>query len=146
MRPTSVTNMVIFLKVSFWNYLITAIFKVLSQKLRGILTRRFERYFTVENFTDMDHHHLNIFKQKSTKVPGKLSFTQESEPPPQRTLLQDISIIIVCFFFAQIDLVFWRSSRASTFLYKKQQNLNEARCCFWRFTAAECSYHVFLFH
>ena len=81
-------------------------FKVLSQQLRRISTTVFERYFTAENFTDMDHHHLNIFKQKSTKVPGKLSFTQESEPAPQITLLQDISLIIGCFFFAQINPVF----------------------------------------
>ena len=49
---------------------------------------------------------LTIFKRKSTKVPGKLSFTQESEPASQRTLLQSISLIIVCFFFAGINLVF----------------------------------------
>ena len=42
---------------------------------------------------------------KSTKMPGKLSFTRESVPDHRRTLLQDISLIIVCFFFTQINLV-----------------------------------------
>ena len=92
MRTTSVTIMVIFSTASFGNYLITGMFKFFSQQLRGTLKTAFDRHLTVENFTDMDHHtclfffHF-IFKQKSTKVPGKLSFTQESEPAPQRALL-----------------------------------------------------------
>ena len=49
---------------------------------------------------------VNIFKRKSTKVPGKLSFSQTSEPALQRTLHQDISLIIVWFFFSQKSLVF----------------------------------------
>ena len=31
-------------------------FKVLSQQLQGTLTTAFERYFKVEDFTDMDQH------------------------------------------------------------------------------------------
>ena len=31
-------------------------FKVLSQQLRGTLTTAFKRYFTVEDFKDMDQH------------------------------------------------------------------------------------------
>ena len=37
------------------SYLITAMFKVLSQQLRGTLTT-FERQLTIEDFTDMDHY------------------------------------------------------------------------------------------
>ena len=48
-----------FLKELFWNYLITAMFKVLSQQLPGTLTTAFETkhyLITVEDFTDMNHH------------------------------------------------------------------------------------------
>ena len=38
------------------NYLITAMFKILSQQLRGTLTTAFERHLTIEDFTDMDEH------------------------------------------------------------------------------------------
>ena len=55
MRTSSVAVMIIFLwKVSFQKYLITAMFKVLSQQLRGTLTMEFERHLTIEDFTDMD--------------------------------------------------------------------------------------------
>ena len=57
MRTSSVAVMIIFLwKVSFQKYLITAMFKVLSQQLRGTLTMEFERHLTIEDFTDMDQH------------------------------------------------------------------------------------------
>ena len=42
MRAISVTIMVIVSKVPFWNYLITAMFKVLLQHLGGTLTTAFE--------------------------------------------------------------------------------------------------------
>ena len=55
MRTTSAAAMVIlFLKVSFGKYLTRAIFKVLLQQLRGILTTTFKRHLTIEDFTDMD--------------------------------------------------------------------------------------------
>ena len=38
------------------NYLITVMFKVLSQELGGTLTTAFERHLTIEDFTDMDQH------------------------------------------------------------------------------------------
>ena len=38
------------------NYLITAMFKFLSQQLRGTLTTEVERHFTIEDFTDMGEH------------------------------------------------------------------------------------------
>ena len=82
--------------------LITAIFKVLSQQLRGTLTNRILK--KPYNWKFYGHGSskvaifswLNIFKWRTTKVPGKLPFTQESEPASQRTLLQDISLIIAC--------------------------------------------------
>ena len=57
MRTSSVAVMIIFLwKVSFQKYLITVMFKVLSQQLQGTLTMEFERHLTIEDFTDMDQH------------------------------------------------------------------------------------------
>ena len=57
MRTTSAAVMIIFLsKVSFQNYLITAMLKSLSQQLRGTLTTAFKRHLTNEDFTDMDQH------------------------------------------------------------------------------------------
>ena len=41
-------------KVSFRKYLITAMFKVLSQQLQDTLTMTYERHPPVEDFTDMD--------------------------------------------------------------------------------------------
>ena len=38
------------------NFLITVMFKVLSQELGGTLTTAFERHLTIEDFTDMDQH------------------------------------------------------------------------------------------
>ena len=38
------------------NYLITTMFKVLSQQLRGTLTTAFETHFAIENCTDRDQH------------------------------------------------------------------------------------------
>ena len=78
-------------------------------------------------------------------MPEKLLFLQKPEPDLRRTLLADISLIIVCFFFAQINLIFkcnlvliwyfslqficlffdilwsWSSFRASTFFFKNQK-------------------------
>ena len=57
MRTSFVAVMIIFLwKVSFQKYLITAMFKVLSQQLQGTLTMEFEKHLTIEDFTDMDQH------------------------------------------------------------------------------------------
>ena len=56
-RTTSFAIMVIsFSKVSFRKYLITAMFKVLPQQLRGTLTTAFERHLAIEDFTEMDQH------------------------------------------------------------------------------------------
>ena len=56
-KTTFVTVIVFFfffLKMLFRKYLITAIFGVLSQQLRGTLATAFERHLTIEDFTDMD--------------------------------------------------------------------------------------------
>ena len=42
MGTTSVIIIMFFSKVPFWNYLITAMFKILLQQLRGTLTTEFE--------------------------------------------------------------------------------------------------------
>ena len=42
-----------FLKVSFWKYLITVMFKVLYQQSRVNLTTAFERHLTTEYFMDI---------------------------------------------------------------------------------------------
>ena len=68
MRTSSVTVMVIFFsKVSFWKY------KVLPQRLRGILTTIFERHLPVEDFTDMDQHRCRICSSKSI-APQRLTY------------------------------------------------------------------------
>ena len=56
MKTTSVVVMVIFLDVSFRKYFIIAMFKVLSQQLRGTLTTAFEIDLTIEYFMGMDQH------------------------------------------------------------------------------------------
>ena len=82
MKTTSITAVVFFFEVSFRNYLTTAMFKVLLQQLQGPLTTAFEtihyswRYYGHESPHELMFSWVNIFKQKSTKVPGKLSFTQ----------------------------------------------------------------------
>ena len=82
-RTTSVVVMVIFFsKVSFRNYLITAILKVLSQKLWGTLTTAFERHLTTEDFMDMDQHR----RRSCTNTFGLLLYT--------------------CFSFSQTNVVF----------------------------------------
>ena len=54
MKTISVAAMVIFSsKVPFQKYVITAMFKVHYQQLRGNLTTAFERHLTIEDFTDI---------------------------------------------------------------------------------------------
>ena len=52
MKTTSVVVM-FFPKVSFRKYLITTMFNILYQQLRGNLTTAFERHFTAEYFIDI---------------------------------------------------------------------------------------------
>ena len=53
MKTISVVVMFFFAKVSFREYLITAMFKVLYQQLRGNLTTAFERHLTTEYFMNI---------------------------------------------------------------------------------------------
>ena len=68
---------IFFSKVQFLKYLITAVFKVLSQQLWGILTAAFERQLKTKDFTDM-----------------------------ARACTKTFWLIIVCFPLAQTNLVF----------------------------------------
>ena len=56
-------------------YLITAMFKFLSQQLRYTLTTAFERNFTVEDFTEMDLHACKSIMDQHTR---KIYFPQNS--------------------------------------------------------------------
>ena len=79
MKTTSIAVMFFFSKVSLRKYLITAMFKVLYQQLRGTLTTAFERHLTIKDFT-------NIGCQACTKTFNLLSY--------------------YCFSFSQASLVF----------------------------------------
>ena len=65
-----------FLKVSFWKYLITVMFKVLYQQSRVNLTTAFERHLTTEYFMDirvklaprhLTYYCILLFSQTSLK-------------------------------------------------------------------------------
>ena len=56
MKATSVALMVIFFPETLIPSLITAMFKVLSQRLRGNLKTTFERHLTIDDYTDMGQH------------------------------------------------------------------------------------------
>ena len=58
----------LFPKFSSDSYLISVIFKVLSQQLRGTLTTAFERYFTVEVLRAWLNIHANSFLGKSHEM------------------------------------------------------------------------------
>ena len=82
------------------------------QQLRGTLTTVFEmtpyswRFYRHQSTYELTLFSVNIFQRKSTKVPGKLSFTQQSEPAIRRIFHRDISLIIDCMFlFSQINQV-----------------------------------------
>ena len=64
MRTISITVMMIFQKCWSESYLISAMFKVLPQQLRGTLTTAFERYFTVEDLRTWINIHTNSFLNK----------------------------------------------------------------------------------
>ena len=66
-----------FPKVPFWKYLITTMFKVISQQLQDALATAFARHLPVEDFTDI-----------------------------VSSLPQDIWVIVVCFSFSQTNLAF----------------------------------------
>ena len=52
------------------------------------------RFYRHESTWELILSWVNIFPRKSIKVPGKLSFTQQSEPAIRRKFHRDISLII----------------------------------------------------
>ena len=94
MRTTSITVMVIFQKCHSENYMIAAMFKVRSQQLRPTLTRaswkasNSWRFYGHGSTCVLILSLAIIMKGKLTKVPGKLSIPQKSEPALRRTLHQ----------------------------------------------------------
>ena len=51
---------ILYSKVPYRKQLMAAMFKVLSQQLRGTLTTAFERHVTIEDFTDMNQHRCQV--------------------------------------------------------------------------------------
>ena len=108
MRMILVTVMV---KCHSESCLISAIFKVLNN-YKAQLTAVFQRHLSVENFIwtciniCVCFSWVNIMKRKWAKVPWKLLPAQKSEPVLWETLHQDISLIILFFFYTEINLVF----------------------------------------
>ena len=106
MRTTSVTIMVFFSKVPFWNYLITAIFKVLSKQLRGTLTMAFEtkpyswRFLGHGSTQELIISWVIFLKRKSTKVPGKL-FTHNN---PSLLFEEHCTKTFHLWFYASVSL------------------------------------------
>ena len=80
------------------------------QQLQSTLTVAFRRHLSIEDFirtwinTGACFSWVNIMKQKWAKIPWKLLVAQKSKPVLWRTLLQDISIIIVFFFLTEANL------------------------------------------
>ena len=92
--------------------MISALLKVLLQQLRGTLATAFERHLTVEDFMYVDNIGANYFlansyhETKMAKGARQLSVVQKSEPVLRRALHQNVSLIIVFFFFSQTSLDF----------------------------------------
>ena len=49
---------------------------------------------------------VNIIKQKSTQFPWKLSLVNKMRLKEFYNKVDDISLIVICFFFSQTSLVF----------------------------------------
>ena len=109
-RVTSTTGMIIFWKSHSESYLITTISKFCSTITRHIY-----------NSMSKDTQQLKILrtwikicadsfikKQKSTKVPWKLSLAKNATPyfKEHCNEIADISLVIIRFFFSQTNLVF----------------------------------------
>ena len=70
---------------------------------------------------------------------SKLAF--KFNPVLIRQFCQNLFMLLLLIF-----CISWSSSTASKFFYQNQQSFDEDQCCFWKFTAAECSHHFFIFH
>ena len=66
---------------------------------------------------------VNIMKQKSTQVPGKLSVAQRSKPFLRGALDQDISLIMVRFSFSRPSLYsFTQNFRENSSFHVKSEH------------------------
>ena len=117
MRMTSVAILVIFFsKVSFRKYLITAMFKVLSQHLRGIFTTAFERHLIIEYFTDIDQRMCQtctktfnlLYASLSLKQAYFLNLTQFWSNDSCHNLFTFLPFDILCIFFIRASKIFIR--------------------------------------
>ena len=110
-KKTWMRTMVIISNVPFWKLLDISYFQS-YQKVQSTLTTTFERHHSVEDFIRtwvnirVYFSWVHVMKPKWVKVPWKLLVVQKSEPVLWRTLHQDISLIIVFFFFTETNLVF----------------------------------------
>ena len=90
--------------------MITALFKVFSQQLRGILTIHLKDALQLKilrtSINLRDDSFLSKYQEKSMNVPGKLSVTQKPNSVFQRMFRQGISLIIILFFFSQTNVIF----------------------------------------
>ena len=107
------TVMVIISKLPFKSYLISAILKVLSQKLWDTsLTMAFERHLTDEDFRESGSTYVltlswvNILKRKWTKISWELSVAQTSEPVFLKNIAPKHSTYCCILFFSRINLAF----------------------------------------
>ena len=109
MKTTSVTVMVFFSKVPFWNYLIKPRSQFSHNNYKTLWQRQFEaidyswKFYRHGSPYELIFSWVNIFKRKSVKVPG-LSSSLLFEKHSTKTFT--ISLIIVFSFFSQINLVY----------------------------------------
>ena len=95
---------VIFWEVLFWNYLIKPCSKFFRNNYKTLWQQYLKRYITVENFTDMGHHSNWFFLEYISLNKNWLNYLDLHNNPI--LVFEDISLIIVCFFFSQINLVY----------------------------------------
>ena len=91
--------------------MITTLFKVLSQQLRGALTATFWKTPCSWRFTEMDQDtcwllHQDLSKHYRTEInKGALKITTCKKIRP-RTSKKIAPLIVTCFFFSQANLIF----------------------------------------
>ena len=171
MGTTFATVMIIFSKVPFWKYLITVIFKVLSQQIRGTLTTAFERHLTAENFhtwikrgaisllskyleTTIDEGSWKIIIYTKIRAcslkntaPRHLTYycISQINLVLNLTLFWSYNFHHNLFNFLLFDILCILKFIRSTFLIRISKILMRLNGIL-RFTAPNCSYHVFIFH
>ena len=117
MGTSSVTVLAVFSKKLFWKLLdrshvlssFSTNYKYIDNSiLKDILQLKILRTWIKTRANSFIKTRVNIMKRKSTKVPGKLSVEQRSEPAPQKTFQQSIWYF-TCFYthlFLSNNLVF----------------------------------------